>query len=238
MLRHAAHSLLPAAAAAMRPAPLARVAAPAMMMQARCASGLVSKKMNFAISETGRIIDPYVRPDKVPKPFSAEGRSALFTYLKNLAQSTFEVSRLKRDIKFVATQFPLEAEELYKQMNKAFAEGRPNDVEPFVTNQMLSTLKNQMRKRPGTLSWEYLGAVERPKTVNLRYSKGQGDPFGVAQVTIKLHTKQRLTITDSSGKVLAATESDPVEYVVYERFTTANGKWRIAGKIDLAKQQQ
>ncbi|KNE58810.1 hypothetical protein AMAG_04358 [Allomyces macrogynus ATCC 38327] len=178
-----------------------------------------TKKVSLRMDCVGKLMDPYVRPDRFPLPFSAEGRKECKDYLMNLAQSTFDVSRLKSDLNgFKANKFGLEAEQIYVKMNTMFADGKPDHMAPYVTSQMLSTLKNQMKNRPGTFKWEYLGAVERPKIVNLRYSKSPEDQIG------------RLAVLDAKGKPITSQELEPVENVVYERFIPDGKGWRIAGK--------
>ncbi|KAI9216855.1 hypothetical protein BC828DRAFT_392569 [Blastocladiella britannica] len=206
----------------------------ALRAPARAASGsAANRNVRFSITQVGSVMDPYVPPASMPTPLSKDGRAAWWSKFLNLAKSTMYVVQLRKDLpSFVANKFPLEAEQLYINMNKAFAIGRPTDVLPFVTDQMLSTLKGQMRKRPGTLEWEYLGAVDRPSTVAVRYAKQKGDPFGAAQVTVKIHSRQRLTVKDERGSVLATSESDPTEFIILERFTKSDGKWRIAGKVE------
>ncbi|KAJ3349455.1 39S ribosomal protein L45, mitochondrial [Allomyces javanicus] len=227
MLRNTATSLVTAVASPLA----ARTLAPAIATAA--SRTYATKKVSLRMDCVGKLMDPYVRPDRFPLPFSAEGRKECKDYLMNLAQSTFDVSRLKSDLDgFKANKFGLEAEQIYVKMNTMFADGKPDHMAPYVTSQMLSTLKNQMKNRPGTFKWEYLGAVERPKIVNLRYSKSPEDQIGVAQITVKIKSKQRLAVLDAKGKAITSQELEPVEYVVYERFIPDGKAWRIAGKIE------
>ncbi|ORZ40642.1 hypothetical protein BCR44DRAFT_1495191 [Catenaria anguillulae PL171] len=215
-----------------------RLFAPALAhwSQSRTYAG-ETKALQYKITEVGKVLDPYLRPSWPPLPVSKQAAHGVYQYFKNLAMSTYYAAQLKKDLlalgtKFDATQFPVQVEQMYKAMNTAFATGKPNDLEPYVTPLMFSTLKSQMRKRPAKLDWEYIGAFERPKIVNLVYGKGELDTFGVAQITVKIHSHQRLTVTDKSGNVVKVTESKPIEYLVVERFTTPDGTWRISSKVE------
>ncbi|KAL7752477.1 39S ribosomal protein L45, mitochondrial [Sorochytrium milnesiophthora] len=175
----------------------------------------------------GEIVNKYTIPDRMPSPFSAAGRKAWMDRAKNVVSSTMAVSSVKKDIRdYKANQFPVEAEKIYIAMNEHFASGKPSDLEPLVTSQMLSTLKNQMKARTNTFQWRHIQSLARPTTEVVGYYKGAAESHNIIQIT-------GLRVLDKSGRVLTDKEQDVTEHVVFERWAKSeSSRWRIAGKIE------
>ncbi|CAJ0937106.1 unnamed protein product, partial [Mesorhabditis belari] len=88
----------------------------------------------------------------------------------------------------------------------------------------------------GSIKWELVEVLEPHQVVSVRcsdmpYQSGND----IAQVTVRMHTKQKLALYDRFGKLILGSETQPrevVEYVVFENhIAVVDGTWRLHDKV-------
>ncbi|KAL1245973.1 Large ribosomal subunit protein [Trichinella spiralis] len=86
-----------------------------------------------------------------------------------------------------------------------------------------------------SLRWQFVESVEPARVVQMRTSSVMQEDNIFAQVTVRMHTKQKLAIYDQFGRLYMGNETVPrdvLEYIVYEKhLSNLYGKWRLHGKI-------
>ncbi|CAG8486354.1 25895_t:CDS:2 [Dentiscutata erythropus] len=110
-------------------------------------------------------------------------------------------------------EFKLKALKMYTDLNQNFAE-----------------LKFELKAREeqgNKYYWKYHGLVDNPKYQCIRYYD-----TGLAQLIIKLHTKQCIVMFDREGKLITGDPKEIkniVQYVVFQRQIGEKGDWGIYG---------
>ncbi|KAI9197296.1 uncharacterized protein BJ171DRAFT_520521 [Polychytrium aggregatum] len=193
-----------------------------------------------------QIFDPWIPKTKGPSLLSVEGRQDAWEKAKKFITATVSYVVIMRNSveKWKPKPFAADAEKIYIAMNEAFAGGEKDVLPYLVTDAMLVKLNPDIKatQRLGRGVWKYHGSVERPVIVHAAVAQLQesqrGDAIRVAQVTVKIHTKQSFAIYSKGpeAKLLGgnpAAVSDVLEYVVFEKRLAADDPydWRIAGKI-------
>ncbi|KAL1235412.1 Large ribosomal subunit protein [Trichinella spiralis] len=74
-----------------------------------------------------------------------------------------------------------------------------------------------------SLRWQFVESVEPARVVQMRTSSVMQEDNIFAQVTVRMHTKQKLAIYDQFGRLYMGNETVPrdvLEYIVYEKHLT------------------
>ncbi|KAI9143552.1 Tim44-like domain-containing protein [Paraphysoderma sedebokerense] len=200
-----------------------------------------ASRSRFFVDSVGEIVDKWIPSERYPPPTSVDNLKQYVERAKKLVTSTWGIIKIKQNCPdFVAKQFGPEAEQLYIRMNKVFASGKPQELEPLVTPNMFSNLKNQMKDRGhNKFVWTYHGASERPRIVNIgahRAGDEKGDKQHIAQIVVRIKSKQSVAVYNPQGKLIGGNPEDIkelLEYVVLERYISKEKSvWRICGKIE------
>ncbi|CAG8627625.1 2290_t:CDS:2 [Paraglomus brasilianum] len=177
------------------------------------------------------ILDAYAPPEKMPKMFTKEYFRKLRQRSKNFWKNLIHVGLTRRaehklklpaDKQWKATLFKIEAVEIYKEMNRLFAEGNVKELKRICHEHMLQRLKSQLKSRsPGRYIWKFGGMVEKPRFVNVRaFQVMSSDEYVLNQVIIRIHSKQSLVVYDSSNNLRGGDPNkfqNVLEYVVFQR---------------------
>lgn len=88
----------------------------------------------------------------------------------------------------------------------------------------------------GSVRFELHSVVEPSRVVAVRcFDNPPKSGNDIAQITVRMHTKQTLALYDRFGSLILGSESEPkdvVEYVVFENhIAVVDGEWRLHGKI-------
>ncbi|KAJ1969050.1 hypothetical protein H4R35_006251 [Dimargaris xerosporica] len=214
-----------------------RFAATAIACQAR---SYASKPEDL---ERAILTDFGVVSNFVPVPRSQ--RPSLFTKLgfkyavKNWRTSwatTLGIATLKSKLgSFTSAGFLDEAVSIYEIMNESFASGDRKLIQHVCVPVMASKLKSDIKKRSYTMEWQSHGQVEDPRVVSVVAGRLAEDII-LAQATVRLHTKQSMTVYNKQHKVVSSNKDKPIsvlEYVVYQRIISSFDKshWQIYGKL-------
>ncbi|XP_033732883.1 39S ribosomal protein L45, mitochondrial-like [Pecten maximus] len=108
-----------------------------------------------------------------------------------------------------------------------------NELHQLVTNLAYPKLVFGLEFK--TFRWKFIESIEPPRVVHVRVEKMLTDDNLYAQVTVRCHTKQLLTIYDRFGRLMYGSETVPrdvLEYVVFEKhIVNMYGEWRMHNKI-------
>ncbi|ORY08320.1 Tim44-domain-containing protein [Basidiobolus meristosporus CBS 931.73] len=192
--------------------------------------------MRVIIRDYGVLDDfvPLKRQDR-PSLLSKKGWKVSMAHWKNTVLSTLGVGMVKFHVKgFKPKQFVQDAEELYNEMNTAFASGNLDVLKEVCTETMFAKLKAQMKGRSGTYKWFTKGEVEKPRLVTLRFGR-LADKMILAQATVRIHSKQGMVVQNKKGQIIGGDRKktqDILEYIVLQRMISQPGtKWQIYCKV-------
>ncbi|KAJ1976993.1 hypothetical protein H4R34_003767 [Dimargaris verticillata] len=150
--------------------------------------------------------------------------------------TTLGIATLKSKLgSFTTAGFLDEAVSIYEIMNEAFASGDRKLIQHVCVPVMASKLKSDIKKRTYTMEWQSHGQVEDPRVVSVVAGRLAEDII-LAQATVRLHTKQSMTVYNKQRKVVSSNKDKPIsvlEYVVYQRIISSFDKshWQIYGKM-------
>jgi len=95
------------------------------------------------------------------------------------------------------------------------------------------TLKQEFEHK--RFVWELVEEMERPRVVNARVATFDSKDSLLAQVVVRMHTKQILALYNSVGTLTKGHPTRPrdvIDYVVFERLLAKpQSRWRIATKL-------
>ncbi|CAG8712319.1 14359_t:CDS:2 [Cetraspora pellucida] len=127
-------------------------------------------------------------------------------------------------------EFKLKALKMYTDLNQNYADGDLKALKNIVLDKMYYRLKFELKTREdygNKYYWKYHGLVDDPKYQCIRYYD-----TGLAQLIIKLHTKQCIVVFDKEGKLISGDPKEIkniVQYVVFQRKVGEKGDWVIYG---------
>lgn len=178
-----------------------------------------------------------------------EDKSALFSRLRDPRKELqdrrvefFSNRAIKKRVpNFHRKRFPDEAQEIYIEAHQLLNTENwtlPNKEETeetlhgLVTEFAYSKMLQGLDKK--TVNWEFIESIEPPRTVQMFTGPMMHQDNLYAQVTVRFHTKQILSLYDRFGRLMMGSPSEPraiLEYVTFERhIVDPYGRWRIHGK--------
>lgn len=188
------------------------------------------------ISCTAGIFEPYVPPEGDGK-FSAvttEGAKQNIEFLTKKTKSYAAVKKIKRyEEGFNVKEFPDQVIDTYKDAHRALMDEDRTKLTQFVTEklypEMLYNIENKIIK------WEFVKSLEPARVVHARSTNLITETNLFAQVTVRFHTQQKLSIYDRFGRLMSGSDvipKDVLEYIVFEKhISNEYGKWRLHAKI-------
>ncbi|KAE8574994.1 hypothetical protein XENTR_v10003658 [Xenopus tropicalis] len=187
------------------------------------------------IACTAGIFDPYIPPegDARLSSLSKEGLKQRTQQLKQTAASQLAIRKVKEyDSEFTTKTFPEKAQELFIAAHQCLTKFDRHELHTLVTERCYPEMVRGNRYR--TIQWSFVESIEAPRVVQVRCPEMVSKGNLYAQVTVRMHNKQSLTIYDRFGRVMCGSEEprDVLEYVVFERhMVNPYGTWRMHGKI-------
>ncbi|CAG8650452.1 36270_t:CDS:2, partial [Racocetra persica] len=178
------------------------------------------------------ILDPYCRINKRPSIFTKDFYRVLredFRYsILNWAcwiKITQSMGFFER-VKYY-DEFKMKALKMYTDLNQNFADIIVSgDLKALKTIRLKFELK--AREEYGNkYYWKYHGLIDDPKYQCIRYYD-----TGLAQLIIKLHTKQCIVVFDREGRLISGDPKEIkniIQYVVFQRKMGEKGDWAIYG---------
>ncbi|CAF0961037.1 unnamed protein product [Adineta ricciae] len=179
--------------------------------------------------------EPYVPPEGDGKAtlMSRDRLNQFYTSLKtNLATRKHSNTIRKHEPDFEPLLFADIAQQKYIDAHQALIDRDEERLIQLVTPGSLAEMGRGLRYK--TLRWKWIEEIEPSYVVAIKSGeilKG----MTMAQVTVRMHSKQICAIYDRFGRLMYGNETTPkdvLEYVVFERVLTfPYSQWRVHSKI-------
>ncbi|KAK0417128.1 hypothetical protein QR680_012843 [Steinernema hermaphroditum] len=192
------------------------------------------------------VVDPYVSPED-PLPFidisnpvetvKMKGSETWERVLHRWHNYKNGVSRIRKKEgfeKFDPKTWGPTADDIYVNAHQALMARDKARLHGLITENAFSKMWPDVEN--GSIIWEMVGYNEPSKVISVRcadspYKSGND----IAQLMVRMNTKQRLAVFDRFGKLLLGSEAevrDCVEYVVFENHVSnLDGRWRLHDKV-------
>uniref|UniRef100_A0A1I7V4E6 Large ribosomal subunit protein mL45 n=2 Tax=Caenorhabditis tropicalis TaxID=1561998 RepID=A0A1I7V4E6_9PELO len=136
--------------------------------------------------------------------------------------------------KFDVKTFCAKAEDIYVRAHKALEARDKREMNRCITEYAFAKMWPDVEN--GSVRFELLEVVEPSRVVAVRcFDNPPKSGNDIAQITVRMHTKQKLAVYDRFGGLILGSEheeKDVVEYVVFENhIAVIAGEWRLHGKI-------
>lgn len=192
------------------------------------------------ITTTEEVVEPYV-------PKEGDGRSSFLsdrteildkarTKVTGKVRSLRDVRLLKKwEETFNKKTIASELQNIYIESQKLLQDFKNNKdaLFDYVTEHAYTGMTFGLDKK--TFRWEFVESVEPPKLCQIRVQEVMAKNNLFAQLTIRMHTRQKLAIYDRFGRIMYGSEhlvKDVLEYIVFEKhIVNEYGRWRVHAKI-------
>jgi len=189
------------------------------------------------INNTGTIIEPYVPPEGDGKisPISTAGAKQKIELLKKKKDTWQAIRKIRQNEEEfeLYPEFITKAQDVYIKAHTAMANKDKNNLIQYVTEKAYVEMMHNIDNK--TLRWSFIKSIEPPRVVHARVTDIITQDNLFAQLTVRFHTQQTLTVFDRFGRLIFGSDvvsKDVLEYVVFEKhIVNQYGLWRIHGKI-------
>jgi len=190
------------------------------------------------VSSTSDVFEPYVPPegDGRASRLTREGVGQLWDQLSAKSKQLITHARgiRKYDEEFEPKTFgETVALPIFIEAHQALTNRDINRLHELVTEHAFSIMHEENRLR--TVRWEFVESIEPARVVHVRRTGVLHEDNIFGQVTVRMHTKQKLAIYDQFGRLFLGSNDiarDVLEYVVFERhLVDPYGTWRLHTKI-------
>lgn len=186
--------------------------------------------------QTSTIFEPYVPPEGDGKlsTFTKTGAKQKYEFLEKKSKSMLAVRKVREyDEEFDPRKFAETAQDIYIEAHKTLIAGDRHRLRELVTERAYSEMIYNVQFK--TIHWNFLKSLEPPRVVQVRCTNLVSKENIFAQVTVRFHTQQTLTIYDRFGRLMHGSEilaKDVLEYVIFENnVSNQYGSWRLHHKI-------
>lgn len=190
----------------------------------------------FTLTATSEVFEAYVPPEGDGKlsAISKEGAKQKLQFLEKKSKSYLAVRKIRGyDEDFDTTLFAELAQDIYIQAHTALCKKEKYKLREFVTEKAYPEMMFNIKDK--TIRWKFIKSLEPPQVVHARCTNLIDKENYFAQVTVRFHTQQSLSIYDRFGRLIHGSEilaKDVLEYVVFEKhLANEYGTWRLHGKI-------
>lgn len=180
------------------------------------------------------VLDPYV-PDSDGqtsivgklKGTLATGKSALVNRRALSVIKNYEGDDFNLQI------FAQQSLDIYVKAHQALADKDDKTIFEYVSERGFTQMKAGLDYK--TIHWKFHGSVHDPVIMQIRVGEMMSKLNKMAQITVKLHTRQTLAIYDRHGRLTNGSPTEireVVEYLVYEKLLSDEyGLWRIHDRL-------
>ncbi|KAK9161375.1 hypothetical protein Syun_007716 [Stephania yunnanensis] len=156
-------------------------------------------------------------------------------------KSAYAIAKLRKS-GYSKKQFYEEAAQLYKEINTLISDGDKTALRKFVTENMYSGLKNEIKQRESVWSsvyWELIEPIVKIRTLRARMIGVDRNDLSkiFVQLTLEILSKQKFEAYNSKGLVVAGDKSKEVlvrDIWVFEKSLFHQGAyWRLCGRISV-----
>lgn len=200
------------------------------------------KGTQLSMQSPGFVIEPYARREPIAfwrRCFTRSGWRRTKDDVILELKSAYAISKLRKK-GYSKQKFYTEAFNLYKEINSQIATRDKASLRKAVTENMYSSLKNEIKQRQSVWSSVYLELIEpavKIRTLRARMIALDKDDLSkfFIQLTLEFLTKQKFEAYDSSGAIVAGDKNKEVlvrDIWVFEKsFFHPNSYWRLCGRI-------
>jgi len=189
------------------------------------------------ITNTGSIIEPYVPPEGDGKisPISTAGAKQKIELLKKKKETWQAIRKIRQNEEEfeLYPEFITKAQDIYLKAHTTMVNKDKKNLLQYVTEKAYVEMMHNIDNK--TLRWSFLKSIEPPRVVHARVTDIITQDNLFAQLTVRFHTKQTLSVFDRFGRLIFGSDvvaKDVLEYVVFEKhIVNQYGMWRIHGKI-------
>lgn len=185
------------------------------------------------------IADPYVPPEN-PGSFTDvnnkfdEVKQRIQHKFYNWRMGTNRIRKKQGFEKFDIKTFCAKAEDIYVQAHRALEQRDKTAMYKYITEYAFAKMWPDVEN--GSVRFELISVLEPSRVVAVRcFDNPPKSGNDIAQITVRMHTRQKLAVYDRFGGLLLGSEDeekDVVEYVVFENhIAVVDGEWRLHGKI-------
>lgn len=190
--------------------------------------------------ETYGVFDPFVPPEGDGK-HSVLGKKGLKEVAekgqKKVMARVQAVRKIRKygDHNFNTKNIAYELLELYIEAHNLLTDYKKNKnrLHELCTLRAMNLMTHNMDRV--TCMWEYVESLAPPKTVHVACEEVNVKDIYFAQVTVRIHSKQKLALYDQFGRLMFGSphlEKDVLDFVVFEKnIVDMYGKWRLHDKI-------
>ncbi|XP_052803617.1 39S ribosomal protein L45, mitochondrial-like [Mya arenaria] len=197
-----------------------------------------SPQFQITLQESRMVFDRFVPIEYVDNSIMTNVEK-VYTRVSNTKVKVNQM-RAKRQIKKYEPNFNMktigdELVEIYIEAHNLLPKYRANmqRFTDLVTTHCLEKMSHLTALR--TIRWQYNEALERPKVVNVSCQPGYVEGNYIAQVTLRMHSKQTLAIYDQFGRIMYGNENHPtnvLEFIVFEKnISDLYGRWKVHDKV-------
>lgn len=198
--------------------------------------------LKVSMSSPGFIYEPYAPREPIPfwrRWFTRSGWKRTKNDVILELKSAYAINKLRKT-GYSKKKFYNEAADLYKEINTLMANGNKTLLRKAVTENMYSTLKNEIKQRESMWSkvyWEMVIPIVNMRTLRARLIGVDRNDLNKVfiQLTLEFLTKQKFEAYDSKGAVVAGDKSKEVlvrDIWVFEKSLFHPGAfWRLCGRI-------
>lgn len=186
----------------------------------------------------GDTLEPNVLPDGLLKGSlsekSSEIKQRFLNRWHNWKNGSSRIRKKEGFEKFDAKAFGPTADMIYVEAHRALVARDKALIHKYLTESAFQKMWPDVEK--GSVMWDLIEHVEPSKVISIRCvdipMKSGND---IAQLTVRMHTVQKLAIYDRFGHLILGSESEarPVlEYVIFENhIASLDGVWRLHDKL-------
>lgn len=195
---------------------------------------------HMTVLESPTTFDPYIPPEGDGKHslLKLEGVKDVSEKIKKKALARVQAIRRIRkngEPNFDRKEIAGDLQEIYIEAHKALTDLKKNKnrLHDLCTMNAYDMMTHNLDRQ--TLKWEFVESIEPPKVVHVTCEELFVKEIYMAQVTVRLHTKQKLALYDQFGRLMYGSphlERDVLDFVVFEKnIIDLYGRWRLHDKI-------
>ncbi|KAL8091733.1 hypothetical protein AgCh_034118 [Apium graveolens] len=195
----------------------------------------------LSMQSPGFIIEPYTRREPIAfwrRCFTRSGWRRTKEDVILELKSAYAISKLRKK-GYSKQKFYTEAFNLYKEINSQIATRDKASLRKAVTENMYSTLKNEIKQRQSVWSSVYLELIEpavKIRTLRARMIALDKDDLRkfFIQLTLEFLTKQKFEAYDSSGSIVAGDKDKEENKIFTPSKTFMVLEFRLTGGLRMA----
>ncbi|KAG0598420.1 hypothetical protein M758_12G071700 [Ceratodon purpureus] len=204
-------------------------------------------KLRVYMGSPGVIGEPW-KPLPPPLPFlkrwfTKEGWKIRKQNVQGMLKTGFTLAKIRQKTKgYNQTKFYRDTADLYKEINTALATGDRSALRQLVTDNVLTTMKKELKHREqawARVHWELVGPLKSIRTLQGRLigidQKNMDTAF--AQLTLRIISNQKFAAYDKQGKLVAGDPEKELKvediWVFERQISHPELRWKLCGRLSV-----